>query len=339
LLVACSAISPTAEPSATPTINPTATVTNTPAPTLTPTAQPSFAVLLVPPGADQALVDEVQTSLNDTITQAGLQWQVRQQLTVEDMLPELRLVVTLPPDPGLAELVAAAPQTQFLAYGIRGLEPAPNLTTIANGGGQPDQEGFIAGEVAAMISADWRVGVISLSDTTEGKAARSGFLNGTVYFCGLCRPVHPPFYEYPMYFELPSTASTAEWQEAANYMIDHAAETVYVYPGAGDDAMLSVLANGGINIIGGIAPPQAVKSSWVVSITTDPISFIQGQVAVLLDGSLAGGRDLFVPIQFNNVNPAIFTPGKQDLASQTVSDLLGGYISTGVDLNTGENYP
>ena len=116
-------------------------------------------------------------------------------------------------------------------------------------GDHPDQQGFIAGVIAAMLSNDWRVGVISLSDTVEGHAARTGFLNGVVYFCGLCRPAHPPFYEYPLVYELPSTATSAEWQEAANYMVDHDVLAVYVFPQAGDESMLSILAAGKINII------------------------------------------------------------------------------------------
>ena len=285
------------------------------------------------------MVSTLQNALNDIVTQAGLQWQVRQELTPEDMVPAIEMVVAVPPDVGLAELVAAAPDTQFVALDIPDLPPAANLTTISTQGGRPDQQGFIAGEIAAMLSEDWRVGAISLSDTTEGRSARSGFVNGVVYFCGLCRPIHPPFYEYPTYVELPATATTAEWQEAANYMVDHAVRSVYVYPQAGDEAMLSILAQAGINIIGGIEPPASVASSWAVSLTSDPISFTQEQVAGLLDGSISGGQTLTVPIQFTNINPSIFTPGKQRLAQETLSDLQAGYIDTSVDLTTGENRP
>jgi hypothetical protein len=339
VLAACSAVSPTSPATLSPTTSPTIAATSTPAPTPTATAQPPFAVLLAAPGADQAQVDVLQAALNDTVTQAGLQWQVRQELTTEDLVPELRLVVAIPPDPGLAELVTAASETDFVAVGITGLEPAPNLTTIDAQGSRPDQQGFVAGEIAAMLSADWRVGVISLSDTVDGRSARTGFLNGVVYFCGLCRPVHPPFYEYPLYVELPATATSAEWQEAANYMVDHAVGTVYVYPGAGDEAMLSILADSKINIISSGEPPQAASSSWVASLSVDPIPFIEQQVAGLLDGSLAGGQSLTIPLQFTHVNPAIFTPGKQKLAEQTVTDLQAGYIDTSVDLTTGENQP
>jgi len=298
-----------------------------------------MAVLLESAGADQDQVSTLQTALNNTVVQAGLRWQVRQQLTTSDLVPELRLVVALPPDPGLTGLVAAAPQTQFLALGIPGLEAAPNLTTIGASGNRPDQQGFIAGVIAAMLADDWRVGVISLPDTVDGRAARKGFLNGVIYFCGLCRSAHPPFYEYPLYIELPSTATSVEWQEAANYMVDHYVESVYIYPGAGDEAMLTILAASKVNIISSGDPPTAAQSSWVVSLTTDPLPLIQSQVAGLLDGSLSGGRSLEVPIQFTQVNPAVFTPGKQQLAHQVLSDLQAGYIDTGVDLATGENRP
>jgi hypothetical protein len=298
-----------------------------------------MAVLLATTGADQAYVSSLQTSLNDTVTTAGLEWQVRQQLTLDDLVPELRLVLAVPPDPGLAELAASAPATQFLALGIPGLKAAPNLTLIGGDGERPDQQGFIAGVIAAMLSADWRVGSISLADSAEGRSARSGFLNGVEYFCGLCRPIHPPYYEYPLYIELPSTASTAEWQEAANYMVDHYAQTVFVFPGAGDETMLSVLAQADVNIISGGEPPQPARTSWVLSLTTDLLPLIQNQVEGILNGSIPGGQSVVVPIQFTQIDPTIFTPGKQRLAQQILSDMQAGYIDTGVDLTTGELLP
>ncbi len=339
LLSACGAAIPSQNATLTP--SPSLVPTVTLPPTITPTAtlQPPVAVLLAVAGADQAQVSQLQAALNDVVTSAGLRWQVRQELAVADLGSEIRLVVAVPPGTGLAELVAAAPETQFLAVGISGLDPAPNLTTLASTEARPDQQGFIAGVIAAMLSDDWRVGAISLSDTVAGRAARTGFLNGAVYFCGLCRPAHPPFYEYPLYIELPSTATTAEWQEAANFMLDHYAKTVFVYPGAGDDSTLAILADSGVNIISSGDPPISARTSWVVSLTSDPLPLIQRQVAGLLDGSLAGGQALTVPIEFTWANPAVFTPGKQRLAEQVLTDLQSGFINTSVDLTTGESLP
>jgi hypothetical protein len=114
---------------------------------------------------------------------------------------------------------------------------------------------------------------------------------------------------------------------------------VYVYPGAGDETMLSVLAQADINIISSGEPPQAVRTSWVVSLATDPLPLIQKQVEGILNGSITRGQSLVVPIQFAQINPAIFTPGKQRLAEQILSDLQAGYIDTGVDLTSGEFRP
>jgi hypothetical protein len=277
--------------------------------------------------------------LNPIVTAHGLRWQVRRQLSPQDQIPELRLVVALPPDPGLAGLAASAPHTQFLAVGVPGLEAASNLTVISAAGDRPDQQGFIAGVISAMLAPDWRTGVISLSDSADGRSARSGFLNGVKYFCGLCRPLHSPFYEYPLYFELPSSATTAEWQEAANYMLDHYARVVYVHPGAGEESMLSTLVSAGVNIISSGEPPASASGNWAVSLTIDLLSLIQNQVEGLLNGTAPGGQTLAVPIQFTHIHPMLFTPGKQRLAEQILADLQAGYIDTGVDLTTGENRP
>ncbi len=339
LLSGCGKSGPTVTPTSASSPSPLPSATLIPSQTPSPTPEPPLAILLAAPGADQATVDTLQTGLNDMVATAGLRWQVRQSLSTTDLPPGLRLVVVLPPDPGTADLAAAAPSTQFLALGIPGLPSVPNLTVIEPQDSRPDQQGFIAGVIASMLSADWRAGAISLSDTVAGRAARTGFLNGAIYFCGLCRPAHPPFYQYPLYFELPSTATTAEWQEAANYMVDHYANTVYVYPGAGDEVMLSILANAGVNIISSGDPPEAALSTWAVSLDTDSLSLIKHQVQGLLDGSLSGGQSLVVPIQFTHINADVFTPGKQRLAEQILSDLQAGYIGTGVDLTSGENIP
>lgn len=309
--------------SAPPTITPASTATAT----TTPTPPPSLAVLLARAEADSAQVSAFQTALNGPISGAGLRWQVRQQLSAEDLTPELRLVIALPPDPGLAALVAAAPDTQFLAVGIPDLPPAPNLSVIGAQGPRPDQHGFIAGAIAAIITPDWRVGVISVSDTTAGNAARQGFINGAVYFCGLCRPTHPPFYEYPLYVEMPAGASPAEWKAAADYLIDHYAQTAYVYPGAGDESTLEYLAQAGVNLIGSSPPPEGLSQHWVASLSSDLLPIVEELISSLLAGQ--GGVEIPMPLVITQVNAELFSPGRQNLAQEILSNLLEGYIDTG----------
>jgi hypothetical protein len=329
---------PTPTPTLPPTLTYTPTATVTPTLTPTPTPPPPLAVLLADQEADQTQVSAWQTALHAQITEAGLRWQVRQRLDTEDLTPELRLVIALPPDPGVAALAAAAPQTQFLAVNIPDVQVAANLSTIGAQGARPDQEGFIAGVIAAMITPDWRVGVIGVSDTVEGQAAKNGFLNGVEYFCGLCNPAHSPIglaYDYPLYVELPSNAMSIEWQTAASYLIDHVTQTIYLTPGMNDEATLNYLAEAGADLIGYGTPSEALRPHWIASMNSDLLPVVQELIPELLQGQ--GGQELPLPLVLSNINTDVFSPGKQNLASQTLQDLLAGYIDTGVDLATGES--
>ena len=276
----------------------------------------------------------MQTLLTEQSRPAGWRVQVRPSLTQADLGEQVRVVVSLPPDPGLANLAAAAPGTRFVAVGMPDVQPAKNLFVVGAQGDRPDRQGFLAGDIAASITPDWRIGVINREDTGAGKAARQGFFNGATYYCGLCRSTYPPFYEYPLYAELPAQASQAEQQAAADYMIDHAAKTVYVYPGAGDEALLEYLAQNGVNLIGGVTPPQAAQSQWVASIQPDLLKAVRDLWPRLLKGE--PGASVDVPLAITNANPALFSPGRQRLAQTTLDDLLAGFIDTGVDPQTGE---
>jgi hypothetical protein len=319
-------------PSLTPTQPPTETLP--PAPTSTPL--PPLAVLLAPPGSDTAQVQAFQSALSDPITEAGLIWQVRPSLSQADLTPELRLVVVLPPDPGVASLASAAPGTQFLSVAIPGVEPAANLSVIAASSERPDQLGFIAGVIATMITSEWRVGVIGLSDNVASKSAENAFINGGTYFCGLCLQAYPPFYDYPLVANLPATASTAEWHEIGNYMIDHMVQTIYIVPGAGDAGMFDALAQANVNVIGENLPSESMRAHWAVSLRpTEILPVVLELLPDVLDGKT--GVKVSLPLTFLDANPDLFTPGRQRLAQKILDDLLAGFIDTGIDPATGEN--
>jgi hypothetical protein len=293
-------------------------------------------VLLAPPGSDTAQVQAFQSALNEPITAAGLRWQVRPSLSRDDFTPELRLVIVLPPDPGVAALAGSAPNTLFLSVAIPGVEPAANLSVISASSERSDQQGFIAGVIAAMITPDWRIGVIGLRENVASKAAENAFINGGTYFCGLCLQAYPPFYDYPTVVNLPATASSAEWREIGNFMVDHMVQTVYVVPGAGDSGMFDVLAQANVNVIGENLPSEALRTHWVVSLRPAEILPV---VSELLPDLLNGkaGVKVAMPLTLLEANPALFSPGRQHLAQETLDELLAGFIDTGVDLATGEN--
>jgi hypothetical protein len=335
VLSACRSVSPTSQPIRTVPVISTATLqapaSATPAQVPTETQPAPLAVLLAPVGSDPVLAESLSAALEEPITQAGLRWEMRTELDPQE--PGLMLVIALPPDPGIAELASQAPQVQFVTVGMGDIPSMANLSQV-DGEIRYDQQGFLAGAIAAMLTPDWRVGAVSTGDTPDGKAARNGFLNGAVYFCGLCQAYHGPIFDYPLYVEIPSNASQADWQAAVDALVSQAVNTVYVFPGVGQDDLLRALAQAGINIISSGIPPEDIKAHWIASITTDPAAPILEHLPDLLAGE--GGIDMTAPIVIREVNPALFSPGRQSLAEKILNDMLGGVIDTGVDPQTGE---
>ena len=334
-LAACNATATNSPTSAiTATVSASPAETPIPIPSPSPTVPPALAILLAPPGADASLVQALQAELSDLSAQAGLLFEQREQVTVADLGPQVRIVVALPPDPGLADLAAASPGIQFLAVGIGSLQAAQNLSLIAAQGERPDRQGFLAGYLATVITEDWRVGVISPADNAAGRAARQAFINGVIFYCGLCRPVYPPFHQYPLYVEIPGRAAQADQQAAADILINSAVKTVYVFPGTGDEFLLTYLASAGTNLLGGTTPPDAVKKQWVASIQVDLLAAVRQAWADLLSGK--GGLSLEAPLHLTDLNSGLLSPGRQRLVEAILAELAADYIDTGVDPLTGE---
>jgi hypothetical protein len=303
-------------------------------PTQTPTTATASILLLAPPGGDPALLAEIQLVLEDLAIQEGYMLKVIPSLTPDQLSDDIHLVVSLPPDPGLERLAASASNTYFLGIAIPNLIESSNLSSISLPANQPDQQGFMAGVIAALVTPDWRVGVISVSDTADGAAARAGFMNGVVYFCGTCRQIYPPFFDdqnqliqYPLFVELPSGATENEWESAADSLLSRAVETVYIYPGAGGESLMTYLAQAGANLVGGTPPVESLTESWVASVMPDPSLSLYSLIQKALQGQEIPRNSSAIHIKY--VNQDYLSPGRQKLADTVLADLLAGYIETG----------
>ncbi len=190
----------------TPEATPTPIPTDTPIPTATFTATPSspLAILVLPADMDQAMYDLYQTTVYDLAQQAGFRFQVRNTLSELDLEPALRVVIALPPDPGpgIAALAAAAPQTQFLAINIPDIAPGGNISVLANTV-QTDVMAFMAGYIGAMITDDYRIGMIYPDGNADALRALEAYANGKTYFCGICRPYYYLPYDFPQSIPIP----------------------------------------------------------------------------------------------------------------------------------------
>ena len=332
-LFACSSIQSENTPSITQESNPTPTrqLTATLAPTTT--QLPRRVVLLAPSGSEQAIVDELAGVLEELSNQQGLRFETRQSLGPTDFEADgIILVIALPGDPGLKELINQAPKTQFLAIDYPDMQLGSNLSLIQTSRDRPDTPAFIAGYIAAVVTTDWRAGVIIPAGSSVGEVIRESFANGMYFFCGLCRSVYPPYPipGYPLFYELSPGATLNDWQAGIDYFKEWQVQTVYVSKPVDEDPLLTALAQAGFNLITARKPPTGMEASWIASISSGDIG---GKIRALFPKLLGGegGQSIVLAPVIEAANPDLFSPGRQNMVEVMIADLTAGYIDIGVN--------
>lgn len=283
------------------------------------------------------LVEQLTPLFAELAAQENLQLWLRQAIDPATTGPEVRGVLVMPPDPGVAALAQALPNIPFLTIGIPDVQASGNLSVIISTEPQPDQAGFLAGYIAATVTRDWRAGVISRGDLPAGQASSLAFNNGLIFFCGLCRPAFPPYVAYPILISLPAGAGEADFQAAVDALLTSAVRTVYIAPSAYDPALLTTLQGKTMNWIAQGIPPSELEANWIASIGIDLPQAIHQVWNDWLSGKPA--VQVTPPVAITYANPTLFSPGKQDFVTRMLADLQAGYVDTGVDPSTGQPRP
>jgi hypothetical protein len=291
-----------------------------------------LVILVLPADMPQEQYDQYQTLVYDLAQANGMRFQVLNTLTLDDLAlvgPALKIVIALPPDPGLAALTAAAPGVQFLAVGIPDLTTAPNLSTIGANGIPVDQQAFLAGYIAGLVAPEWKTGILYQKDTPGGTASRDAFTNGFTFYCGSCRnPLFPqPAGIYPVTVPIPTDAKPEEYTAYADYLIHNIVKVAYVYPDIATPELLSYMSQNNLLIIGQTLPGEDVRSHWVASIQPDLISSIKSIFSDLVAGR--GGQIIPTPLFLTDVNPDLLSEGKLRLVQDVLAGLQNGTIGTG----------
>jgi len=313
--------------SATQVAGPTAVPTNTPIPTATviPTPSTPLAILVVPANMEQATSDLYQKTVYDLAQGSGYRFQVRNALTPVDVTdPTLKVVIAVPPDPGIAALAPTAPGVQFLAVNIPDLSAGGNLSVLAPDS-QVDLPAFLAGYIAALITEEYHIGMIIPQGDANALRAFNAFSNGMTYYCGICNTFYTTQVRYPTYVEIPADELPSRYGGYANVLInDRDVDTLYIYPSLLDTDFLSYAGTTGALLIG-TSMPDTRPGGWVATITPNTIQAIQLAWPDLIAGK--GGLNVQSPLGLADIDPALLTPGRQRLAQQTLEGLITGRIS------------
>jgi hypothetical protein len=323
-----------------PTLSiPLPSATFTSEPTLTPTPLPPTIFLIAPQAEGTPWFDEANTVLAEIARQENFLFEVKPSITAAEIQGRpVPLIVILPDGIDPRSLAESAPQTQFLAVGTASLTPQANLSLLSAQPYRPDWEGFVAGFIAAAVTEDWRVAVVSDPNTREGKAAQNAFRNGVRYFCGLCQPLYPPFPvpTYPLYGQLSPAATAADVESLIAYFQTWSVKTVFFYRPAPE--WLTAFGEAGFNLISNQPPPPGLRDRWIVSIQSlDLATELRLLIPDLLEGK--GGQNIHLSLKLTHVNEEHFSPGRQAFTEKMIGELLSGYIDSGVDPISGEFLP
>ncbi|HJR80115.1 MAG TPA: hypothetical protein VJ821_08585 [Anaerolineales bacterium] len=309
------------------TSTPSPTDTPVVPPTLTPTIATPLAILVLPADLDPDTSNLYQKTVYDLTQTSGLRFQVRNTLTDVDIAePGLQVVISLPPDPGIAALAAAAPQGQFLAINIPEVTAGGNISVLGNNA-QTDIAAFLAGYTAALITDDYRIGMLLPKDNPDALRALNAYATGMKFSCGTCRPVYFYNWTYPQYLEIGAEEDPANYDAYADILIlQYKVQTIYLHPEIATSDLMTYIGTTGAYMIGTVTPEQR-PAGWVMTIQPDIVKAIQNAWPGLVSGQ--GGVTVQSPLGLTDIDPTLLSPGKQLDVERKLNELQAGLISTG----------
>ncbi len=320
LLSACS--TPTARPATESPAIQASPVELPTAPESTPTDPPVISKVVLVAGQADANAQALQTALQELAAQNGAAFETRASLAPGDVQPGWQVVVLAAPQDNLAEIAGAAADTQFVVVSQGDLQVPGNVSVIR---ARKEYEAFTAGFISVLISNDWRAAGLLPSDTGLGGTIDDAFRNGGAYFCGRCLPLLAPYVRFPIPVSLPTGSSLADWQSAANTLGQSVVYTLYVDGQVSSPELQYDLGSSGFILFGGQTPADEVRPRWALTLQTDVVSPLKELWPGLVKGE--GGKVVNAGITFADVDPTIFTPGKQQLTEQMLGELTKGYIN------------
>lgn len=303
---------------------PPPTDTPVPLPEFTPTPTVPLAILVLPADMDAETSNLYQKTVYELAQASGMRFQVRNILTPADLEPGLKIVIALQADPGIAALAPESPGVQFLAINIPGVEPGGNVSILGNNS-QFEIASFLAGYTAAMLSDDYRTGMLMPKDNENAIRSLNAFANGRKFFCGLCRPYFYLPWDFPQYLEISADEDVNNYDAYADILIlQYKVQSIFIHPDIYTQDLVDYIGTTGTTMIGTISPDQR-PAGWIMTIQPDSIKAIQSAWPQLVAGQ--GGITVQSPLGLTDVDPGILSPGKQRIVQQTLDDLQAGLIA------------
>jgi hypothetical protein len=140
-----------------------------------------------------------------------------------------------------------------------------------------------------------------------GRTYQNAFLSGAVYFCGFCNPYFPPYYEYPVYYEIPVGSGSEGLQQAADDLIAKGVNTVHLAPGTQTEELFRYLAEQNMRFVGTEAPPTGLEANWIASVVSGGEIDLRQVIGGILNGQVEFESSSSLQITFTGLSQARVT--------------------------------
>jgi hypothetical protein len=235
--------------------------------------------------------------------------------------PSSRMIITNLAASDAAPYQQSAPEALLVLVGAQPGSSQEGITRLLGGATLDSQIAFAAGYTSALLAEDYRVGLVL---PEENQALATAFRNGYQYYCGLCRPLYPPYLDYPV------VASTDQADPAAlaASFVEQRVRVAFIASQPAPDSVVSELAARGIALLGRSNPPALPASGgWLATFRPAPEQALEEAWPLLVGGS--GPESVPIPIAITDRDRDVFSDGKVALVETVLSDLEGGWIDIG----------
>lgn len=302
----------------------------------TETPQPAPGLVFINRSAEWQTMGLYMTEALDSFArERAWSFQTSFDLTGSDEFVNPFLIVVAGGDNDLGDLIESLSDTFFILVGIDGAVPSGRVAVIGPYGMRPDQVAFINGYISALVTSDWRTGILASSESGPSMAEQIGYRNGVTYFCGLCRVILPPFGDYPASVSM-TTPDENGLLAAYEQLTSQAVQTVTVshqIPASSLDVAFRDPSTANALWIGPEAPAGEFRDRWIATVLPNPMLALPMALTRLEAGDEL--VSLAMTFDVRDVNSELLPEGKLEHVLQIIRDLEQGIIDTGVDPRTG----
>ncbi len=291
-----------------------------------PSPLPETPVVLLAAGesAQPWTVERVQTILEDLVVESNLELVVQAEFTEGSLDPNVKIMVGVALEADSAALAAANPNIAFVFVDQDDASPGVNLHVIGDPVYDQQRQSFLAGYLAALVSSDYKVAGLIPADQNLSALMADAFAVGAEFYCGICRPVYPPYQNFPQWEFLPAENASNGFQPVIDGLLVNGVEILYLQNQLASPGLLAYLSEMNLKIVGD-QPTDVARNNWVGTVVRDPGPALIGLWPDLLLNS--SGVQIPSAFTLTDTEAGLISAGKLRFFEAMVDDLEAGLIS------------